>query len=96
MDFTGAENLRERVQRVAEAAVGVPLSPTVVTRFLSESGEHTATVVNLRPTVYRAFRNQGHLYRPVGNGCFEIIPQDGGNGPSGNGQSGNGQSGAAS
>ena len=38
VDFTGTENLRERVQRVAEAAVGTPLSPTVVTRFLIESG----------------------------------------------------------
>ena len=82
VDFNGTENLRERVQRVAEAAGGSPLSPTVVTRFLIESGQHTATVVNLRPTVYRAFRDQGHLYRRVGNGCFEIIPQDGGAGQS--------------
>ena len=82
VDFTGAENLRERVRRIAEAAVGVPLSPTVVTRFLIESGQHTATVVNLRPTVYRAFLNQAHLYRRVGNGCFEIIPQDAGTGSS--------------
>ena len=83
VDFTGAENLRERVQRVAEAAGGVPLSPTVVTRFLIESGQHTAAVVNLRPTVYRAFLNQADLYRRVGNGCFELIPQDGGTGSSG-------------
>ena len=96
VDFNGTENLRERVWRVAEAADGVPLSPTVVTRFLIESGQHTAALVNLRPTVYRAFRDQGHLYRRVGNGCFEIIPQDGGDGQSGDGQSGDGQSGAAS
>ena len=83
VDFTGAENLRDRVRRIAEAAGGTPLSPTVVTRFLIESGQHTATVVNLRPTVYRAFRDQGHLYRRVGNGCFEAIPQDGGNGQGG-------------
>ena len=82
VDFTGAENLRDRVRRIAEAAGGVPLSPTVVTRFLIESGQHTGAAVNLRPTVYRAFRDQGHLYRRVGNGCFEIIPQDGGAGQS--------------
>ena len=83
VDFTGAESLRERVWRIAEAADGVPLSPTVVTRFLIESGQHTGAAVNLRPTVYRAFRDQTHLYRRVGNGCFEIIPQDGGAGQSG-------------
>ena len=88
VDFNGTENLRERVQRVAEAAGGTPLSPTVVTRFLIESGQHTGAAVNIRPTVYRAFRNQGDLYRRVGNGCFELIPQDGGNGQGGNGHSG--------
>ena len=39
VDFTGAENLPERVRRVAEAAGGMPLSPTVVTCFLVESGQ---------------------------------------------------------
>ena len=76
------------MRRIAEAAVGTPLSPTVVTRFLIESGQHTGAAVNIRPTVYRAFRDQDHLCRRVGNGCFELIPQDGGNGQGGAGQSG--------
>ena len=61
VDFTGAQNLRERIRRIAVAANDQLLSPTVVARFLIESGQHTSTVVNLRPAVYRAFRDQPHL-----------------------------------
>ena len=75
VDFTGTSNIRERVHRVAVAARGTPLSPTVVTRFLIESGQHTSNVTNLRPQVYRAFRDHPELYQRVGNGCFSILDE---------------------
>ena len=77
VDFTGAANLQERVRRVALAAAAeTPLSPTVVTRFLIESGQHSSKLINLRPAVYQAFRDHPDLYRRVGDGCFEIIRAD--------------------
>ena len=77
VDFTGADNLRERVKRVALAtAAGTPLSPTVVTRFLIESGQHSSKLINPRSSVYQVFRRHPELYRRVGDGCFEIIRAD--------------------
>lgn len=65
VDFTGTENLRERLIRIAETAPGTYLNVTQTVKLLIRHGQSEASVHNGRVSVQRAFDTNLDIFERV-------------------------------
>ena len=70
VNFTGTNNLFERLRRIGQVAEGRLLNLTKVSKFLLASGESCATLRNLRNNVYSCLKDHPEHFEKVSSGNF--------------------------
>ena len=81
VSFEGAQNLQERVVRVAEAAPGRYLNTTRVARYLIEHDTTQATLHNARVGVQRIFEAHPERFEKVRAATYRYLGNGSGAGP---------------
>ena len=78
IDFDGAQNHAERVQRIGVVAKknGRLLNVTVVTQLMIDRGQVRSTVINMRPTIHKILDSRPNLYNKIGPGTYDYIEID--------------------
>ena len=73
VNLQGAQNMKERIIRIAEAVPNGVVNATEVTKYLINSGIHQAQVKDMRPNVFRVFDDNPEVFEKVSPGNWRLI-----------------------
>ena len=72
IDFTGSQNLVERLKRIADKNNGL-INPTRAAEILIEAGQTRSSKANIRSIIHRTLQEHDDGWEKIGVGQFRLI-----------------------